>query len=37
MTDRGEAMARFELNLDAWFAQFEATTRSSESPLQPSV
>jgi hypothetical protein len=37
MTDRGEAMARFELNLDAWFTQFEATTRSSESPLQSSV
>ena len=30
MTDRGEAMARFELNLDAWVAQFQATTRSSD-------
>jgi hypothetical protein len=30
MTDREEARARFERNLDAWVAQLEATTKSSD-------
>ena len=31
MTDREEALARFEPSLDAWVAQFEATTKASDT------
>jgi hypothetical protein len=31
MTDRAEALARFEPSLDAWVAQFEATTKSNDA------
>ncbi len=31
MTDREEALARFEPSLDAWVAQFEATTKSNDA------
>ena len=30
MTDREEALARFERNLDVWVTQFEATTKFSD-------
>jgi hypothetical protein len=30
MTERKEALARFERNLDAWVVQFEATTTVSD-------